>query len=127
MKQLVKIARSYDRINTQEIELDLPVDNKFYKKTYYPTKVVDSIFAIIPDNNRFLLIQVEMYSQEYNELSLRDFMQIDYAKNNPLRKIALDIFERKSYEHEVISEEEFVKIRNTFLNIDNILSKNKTL
>jgi hypothetical protein len=131
MKQLVKIARSVTIQNKVEVELDIPQESMFYKRM--EDWGIESIFAIIPKVYKlqafkdlpvqkfFRLIKVELYEQQFEDLSLGDFWTVDFAKYNPLRAIALDIFEDIS-EFEPISKEEWIEQRNEFLNIDKFLT-----
>jgi len=133
MKQLVKIARSVTVQNSVEVELDIPQESMFYKETDWNYGRVECIFAIIPKIYKlqafkdlpvqkfFRLIKVELYEQQFEDLSLGDFWTVDFAKYHSLKKIALDIFENKS-EFEPISKEEWIELRNEFLNIDRFLT-----
>lgn len=119
MKQLVKIARSVTVQNKVEVELDIPQESMFYKEIDYDR--IESIFAIIPYNQHFKLIKVEYYCQQFENFSLNDLWTVDFAKYHPLRAIALDIFEKEPFEYKQISKEEWVELRNKFLNINEYL------
>lgn len=123
MKQTIKIAVSVTNVNTEEREVEVLTEEKYFQRfdegRFFPRGEI--LFAIIPRSKTtgwYTIMQVERNKQDYNDFVPSKDCRQEYwlGDGEQLRKTAFDLIQGKEYGWTEMTKELFEERRNDLLN-----------